>query len=99
VSRLERVGVDVRVHHEVRRIEGGERVERVVVFDNRTDEETVLEVDTVIAALGFTADLGPLRSWDLEHDGRRSWSTARGATSMPGVFAAGDVTTTPARSR
>jgi thioredoxin reductase (NADPH) len=47
VDRLLASDVDVRVHHEVRRIEGGERVERVVVFDNRTDEETALEVDTV----------------------------------------------------
>jgi ferredoxin/flavodoxin---NADP+ reductase len=97
VSRLEASGVDVRVHHEVRRIEGGERIERVVMFDNRSDVESVLEVDTVIAALGFTADLGPLRSWDLEHDGRRILVDSRGATSMPGVFAAGDVTDYPGK--
>jgi ferredoxin/flavodoxin---NADP+ reductase len=97
VDRLHASAADVRVHHEVRRIEGGERVERVVVFDNRSDEESVLEVDTVIAALGFTADLGPLRSWDVEHDGRRVHVDTRGATSMPGVFAAGDVTEYPGK--
>jgi thioredoxin reductase (NADPH) len=91
VERLHAADVEVLVHHEVRRIEGGDRVERVVVFDNRSDEESGLEVDTVIAALGFTADLGPLRSWDVEHDGRRIHVDSRGATSLPGVFAAGDV--------
>jgi len=97
VARLHASTTEVHVHHEVRRIEGDERVERVVVFDNRSDEETVLEVDTVIAALGFTADLGPLRSWDVEHDGRRVRIDSRGATSMPGVYAAGDVADYPGK--
>jgi thioredoxin reductase len=97
VARLFASSVDVRVHHEVRRIEGTERVERVAVFDNRTDDESVLEVDTVIAALGFTADLGPLRSWDIDHDGRRIRVDSTGATSMPGVFAAGDVVDYPGK--
>lgn len=97
VERLLASSVDVRVHHEVRRIEGGEHVERAVVFDNRSDEETVLEVDTVIAALGFTADLGPLRSWDVEHDGRRIRVDSRCATSVPGVYAAGDVVDYPGK--
>lgn len=97
VDRLHASTVEVRVHHEVRRIEGGDRIERVVIFDNRSDEEAVLEVDTVIAALGFTADLGPLRSWDVEHDGRRVRIDTRGATSMPGVYAAGDVADYPGK--
>lgn len=97
VDRLLASTVDIRVHHEVRRIEGGECVQRVVVFDNRTDEETSLDVDTVIAALGFTADLGPLRSWEIEHDGRRIHTDSRGATSVPGVFAAGDVVDYPGK--
>jgi thioredoxin reductase len=97
MQRLHASDVDVRVHHEVRRIEGDDRIGRVVVFDNRTDEESVLEVDTVVAALGFTADLGPLRSWDVEHDGRRVHVDSRGATSMPGVYAAGDVVDYPGK--
>ena len=97
MTRLHASSVDVRVHHEVRRIEGTERLERAVIFDNRTDEESVLEVDTVVAALGFTADLGPLRSWDIEHDGRRIRTDSRCATSMPGVYAAGDVVDYPGK--
>ena len=97
VDRLHASTVEVKVHHEVRRIEGGDRLERVVIFDNRSDEEAVLEVDTVIAALGFTADLGPLRSWNVEHDGRRVRIDTRGATSMPGVYAAGDVADYPGK--
>ncbi len=97
LQRLRTSSVDVRVHHEVRRLEGSDRLERAVVFDNRSDAESVLDVDTVIAALGFTADLGPLRSWDIEHDGRRIHVDSRCATSMPGVYAAGDVVDYPGK--
>jgi thioredoxin reductase (NADPH) len=93
LARLRSSSVDVRTFHEVRRIEGGDRVERVVMYDNRSDEETTIGVQAIVAALGFTADLGPLRSWDLEHDGRRLHVDSRCATSLPGVYAAGDVTT------
>ena len=97
VERLHASSVDVRTHHEVRRIEGSHRLERVVVHDNRSDDEAILEVDTVVAALGFTADLGPLRRWDIEHDGRRIRIDTRCATSMPGVYAAGDITDYPGK--
>jgi ferredoxin/flavodoxin---NADP+ reductase len=97
VRRLTTSTVRVLVHREVVRIEGDERIERVVVVDNRTEEEETLTVDRVIAALGFTADLGPLRSWGIEHDGRSLVVDTRCATSVPGVFAAGDVTTYPGK--
>ena len=97
VRRLGESRVRVLVHREVVRIDGAEHIERVIVTDNRTDEQETLEVDTVIAALGFTADLGPLRSWGIEHDGRSLVVDSRCATSVPGVFAAGDVTTYPGK--
>jgi thioredoxin reductase (NADPH) len=97
VKKLQQSKVQVRTFHEVVRIEGGERIERVVVVENRTEEETTLEVDAVVAALGFTADLGPLRSWGIAHDGRHLIVDTTGATSVPGVYAAGDVTTYPGK--
>jgi ferredoxin/flavodoxin---NADP+ reductase len=97
VRRLHASSVDVRTFHEVVRLEGDERLERVVIADNRTHAETTVPVDAVVAALGFTADLGPLRSWGLAHDGRQLVVDTTGATSVPGVFAAGDVTTYPGK--
>ncbi len=55
------------------------------------EEHKVLPAQTVVAALGFTADLGPIEAWGLEL-GKRSIivdSTMR--TSRDRVYAAGDV--------
>ncbi len=92
VNNLMDSGVDVRVFYELRRLEGDDRLRRAVIFDNRTDQQTTLEVDAVILALGFKADLGPIRSWGLETIGRRYIKVnSRMETNLPGVFAAGDV--------
>ena len=88
--------VRVLVPAEVERLEGEDgRLVRAVVRDLTGGATTTLDVDTVVAALGFTADLGPLRGWGLETDGRALVVDRRMATSLPGVYAAGDVATYP----
>lgn len=84
--------VDVRLYHELKDVTGGDHLERAVIFDNRTHEEVPLELDALILALGFKADLGPIREWGLETIGRRYIKVnARMETNLPGVYAAGDV--------
>jgi thioredoxin reductase (NADPH) len=92
VNALNASRVQVRVFHELRRLEGDDRLERAVIFDNRTQAETTLEIDAAILALGFKADLGPIREWGLETIGRRYLKVnARMQTNLPGVYAAGDI--------
>jgi thioredoxin reductase (NADPH) len=86
--------VDVRTFTEVARILGDtEGIKAVEVFDNRTDERETLEVQAVVAALGFTADLGPLKRWGLEQHKRAVVVDTTMCTNLPRVFAAGDITT------
>ncbi len=92
VNTLNNSSVDVRIFYELRRVEGDGRVERAVIFENRTQEDETLDVDTLILALGFKADLGPVREWGLETIGRRYIKVnSKMETNLPGVFAAGDV--------
>lgn len=92
VNALKTSRVDVRLFHEIRRLEGRGRLERAVLFDNRTQAESEIALDDAILALGFKADLGPLREWGLETIGRRYLKvSSRMETNLPGVFAAGDV--------
>ncbi len=78
---------------EVREIHGAGTVEAVTVFDNRTDEDTRLEVDAVLTFLGFKPDLGPIKTWGLDLEGNRIRVDSLMRTNLPGVFAAGDVVT------
>jgi len=51
-----------------------------------------LPCDKLVAALGFTANLGPLLEWGIEIVGRRHIKVdTKGATTVPGVYAAGDI--------
>lgn len=83
--------VELRTFHEVRCIVGNGRPERVVLFDNRTDEETEMEVDAVLTFLGFKPDLGPMKHWGLELAKNRIRVDHLMRTNLPGVYAAGDV--------
>jgi ferredoxin/flavodoxin---NADP+ reductase len=60
-------------------------------------EEHELPADTVVAALGFHADLGPLTSWGLDLDRRAVVVDSRMATSRRRIYAAGDVCTYPGK--
>ncbi|HEC22324.1 MAG TPA: NAD(P)/FAD-dependent oxidoreductase [Chloroflexi bacterium] len=91
VTELMQSSVDVRLWHELREIHGNDHITGATIFDNRTGEETYLEVDYVLLNLGFKADLGPIKSWGLELDGRYIIVNGRHETNIPGVYAAGDI--------
>ena len=83
--------IDLRTFHEVRHIHGGACVERVTIFDNRTDEETTVACDVLISCLGFKPDLGPIKQWGIDVRKNRIVVDQLMRTNIPGVYAAGDV--------
>ncbi len=92
VNALMESDVDVRIFYELLELQGEGKLERAVIFDNRTDEEMTIDVDKTLLALGFKADLGPMREWNLETIGRRYIQVNnKMETNLPGVYAAGDV--------
>lgn len=93
VNELARNDIRVILNSEVVAVDGEDRLARVHVAA-RAAEPEILEADAVIAALGHHADLGPLRDWGCDMEERRHILVDRRMeTSMPGVYAAGDVTT------
>ncbi|TWF75096.1 pyridine nucleotide-disulfide oxidoreductase [Pseudonocardia hierapolitana] len=62
-------------------------------------EHRVLKVDSVVAALGFVSNLGPLAEWGLELNRRSIVVDTRMRTTVDRVFAAGDVTDYPGKVR
>ena len=83
--------IDLRVFHEVRQVVGTDQVERLTIFDNRTDEDFDIPCDVLLSCLGFKPDLGPIKSWGLEVEKNRILVDQLMATNLPGIFAAGDV--------
>jgi ferredoxin/flavodoxin---NADP+ reductase len=84
--------------YEVRNIRGqGERLSRATLFNNDTSEETHLEVDAVIALLGFKPDLGPIGRWGLELNRNTIKVSSLMETNVAGVYAAGDVVHYPGK--
>lgn len=77
--------------HELRSLEGDRHVERAIVYDNRSKAEQTIEVDAVLANLGFISSLGPIANWGLELEGNSIGVDSMMHTNRPGVFAAGDV--------
>ncbi|MDG9673106.1 NAD(P)/FAD-dependent oxidoreductase [Micromonospora sp. DH14] len=98
VARVLALPVRVVVNAEVTRLLGDGTVTGAEVTVRGGATET-LPVDVVVAALGFTADLGPLAEWGLRLDRRHILVDSAMATNLPRVFAAGDITEYPGKVR
>ncbi|MFI9641922.1 NAD(P)/FAD-dependent oxidoreductase [Micromonospora sp. NPDC051925] len=98
VARVLSLPVRVVVNAEVTRLYGDDTVTAAEITVRGGAAET-LPVDTVVAALGFTADLGPLAEWGLQLDRRHIVVDSAMATNLPRVFAAGDITEYPGKVR
>ncbi|HET8604965.1 MAG TPA: NAD(P)/FAD-dependent oxidoreductase [Marmoricola sp.] len=96
--------VEILTDAQVTALEGGtgagQGVEKAVVTVKGEDVPRHLPCQQVVAALGFTANLGPLREWGVElHDNRHLVVDSAMHTNVRGVFAAGDITDYPGKVR
>ena len=98
VGRVQALPVEIIVNAEVTQILGDDRVTGCMVTP-KGGEPRKLPADTIVAALGFTADLGPLTSWGLELSKRHITVDTTTATNLPRVFAAGDISDYPGKVR
>jgi ferredoxin/flavodoxin---NADP+ reductase len=85
--------VEVKCFYELKAVHGGDHLEGVTIFHNKTGEETYYKVDALILSLGFVADLGPVRKWGLAIEHNAIKVNERMETNLPGVYAAGDAVT------
>ena len=92
VIALKNSSVDVKLFYEVRSVSGdGTKLTKAVIFDNRTQAEETLDVDVILVNIGFRADLGPIKDWGLQIDGREIRVNGKMETNIPGVYVAGDI--------
>ena len=92
VEQVRASSVEIVTNAQVTALEGGDAVEKAVVEVKGEELPRNLPCQQVVAALGFTANLGPLREWGLElHDNRHLVVDSAMRTNVAGVFAAGDI--------
>lgn len=99
ISQVRELGVPIHTFAELSAITGNGTVERVSIQFTKTDDLIDQPCDTVIAALGFTADLGPLADWGLNLDRKQILVDTTMATNLRGIFAAGDIVEYPGKVR
>ncbi len=85
--------VTTKLWWELRCLEGGARVEKAIIFNNKTNEEDTLEVDFCLVNIGFAANLGSIKEWGLVMEGNQIVVNSKMETNIPGVYAAGDICT------
>jgi thioredoxin reductase (NADPH) len=91
VELLKASSVRVITDAQIAAVRGDPDVSEVDITIKGRDEPETLPCDKLVAALGFTANLGPLLEWGLEIHKRAIVVDTSGATNVPGVFAAGDI--------
>ncbi|WP_336621343.1 NAD(P)/FAD-dependent oxidoreductase [Streptomyces sp. DH10] len=90
VEQVHASSVRVLTPYEVEKVSGEGAVSEVVVACSDGDRVT-LPAQSVVAALGFIADLGPIERWGLELRRRRILVDRTMRTNRERVFAAGDI--------
>lgn len=97
VENLMNSKVDVITPTEISELRGEDRIEQVVLKHTKTSEETVVDVDDVIVNFGFISSLGPIAEWGLNIEKGSIVVDSRMETNIPGIFAAGDITSYPGK--
>ncbi len=92
-----RGGCDIRTFTEVKTLHGDPQLRAVTLIQNKTKAEETLPMDAVITLLGFHSDLGPIKEWGLDLEKSDIKVDRVMATNVPGMYAAGDITSYPGK--
>ncbi|AWP25844.1 MULTISPECIES: NAD(P)/FAD-dependent oxidoreductase [Paenibacillus] len=82
---------------EITELFGEEAITKVTLSHIKTKETQEIEVDDVIVNFGFVSSLGPISEWGIAIESNSIVVDSRMETSIPGIFAAGDITTYPGK--
>ncbi|HUA71752.1 MAG TPA: NAD(P)/FAD-dependent oxidoreductase, partial [Solirubrobacteraceae bacterium] len=86
--------VELLVPFQIRSVSGNGHVERVRLFNSNDDSDEIeLEIDAILAQLGFKTALGPLKDWGFEVVKGSIVVDQLMRTSLERVWACGDVAT------
>lgn len=93
VAAIRGSSVQIVTNAQVTKVGGSDWVDSVEISGKGLPEPRTLPCQRLVAALGFLADLGPMREWGLELlDNRHVVVDTRMSAGVAGIYAAGDIT-------
>jgi thioredoxin reductase (NADPH) len=100
VKAVQNLPIELLLNSEVTAIEGEGRAQRAIIYNNQTLERTVLEVDSIIVQVGYAPNIETAKRWGIALEGDRHIKVASDmSTSVPGIFAAGDIVSYPGKDK
>ncbi|HDN86496.1 MAG TPA: FAD-binding protein [Candidatus Omnitrophica bacterium] len=91
VKRLQKEGVKIRYNIEVKEIKGEDKVEKVILVNNKTGAEEEITVDWVVICVGMRPNTELARKMGLKMIGDFVKVDGQMRTSRKGIFACGDI--------
>lgn len=98
VEQLKASSVKIVTPFTAKAIEGnGEAIDKLIVQEVRGERDLSLPLDDLIVNYGFVSALGPIKKWALTFDKMSIVVNSKMETGIPGVYAAGDITSYPGK--
>lgn len=89
--------VNVLTPKEIIELQGEDNIRSVTIADCDTKERQQIEIDELIVNFGFVTSLGPIAEWGFDIEKGSILVDSRMETTVPGIFAAGDITAYPGK--
>ncbi|BBH52937.1 NAD(P)/FAD-dependent oxidoreductase [Fluviispira sanaruensis] len=91
---------EIRTFSELSAIEGNENhLTSATIKNTKTGETTTIEIDEVIIAVGLLFNLEVVQQWGIAMEGNSIIVDHNRQTSIPGIYAAGDIVTYPGKMK
>lgn len=69
----------------------------LVIYNPKEEVKETIPTTDLIVNYGFSSSIGPIKQWDLTLKGNNIVTESNASTSIPGVFAIGDISTYPGK--
>jgi len=90
--------IEMVIPYQLSGLEGADGMLTGVRVETLDGEQRLLEADSLLAFFGLAMELGPIAEWGLDlHGFHVAVDPATMATTLPGVFAIGDIATYPGK--
>lgn len=97
VEQLKQSSVEVITPYAAADITTTDQIDQLKIQEVKGENQILLEVDDIICNYGFISSLGPIKDWGLDIEKNSIVVNTKMETNIPGIYAAGDVTTYPGK--